>query len=132
MNATQIRISYADTDQMGMVYYGNYLTYFERGRTEWLRACGFTYKDMEAKQLYFPVLHAECNYHAPAKYDDVITVETKLSALTAASVTFSYQVKMGQKLLVSGSTKHPLVNASFKPTRIPVEIKTILEKHIES
>ncbi|MCL2389476.1 MAG: acyl-CoA thioesterase [Elusimicrobia bacterium] len=132
MNSTQIRISYADTDQMGMVYYGNYLTYFERGRTEWLRELGFDYKSVEARGLYLPVLHAECNYHAPAKYDDIITIETKLTNITAASMTFNCQVKANGKLLVSGSTKLTMVNASFKPVRIPADIKSILEQNLES
>lgn len=132
MNKIDIRVSYADTDQMGMVYYGNYLTYFERGRTEWLREYGIAYKDIEANELYFPVMNATCNYHSPAKYDDMITVETKLAELGAAYLVFSYEVKLGERLLVSGSTKHPLVNGSFKPVRFPKEMRELLEKHIEN
>lgn len=131
MNKLDIRISYKDTDQMGMVYYANYLVYFERGRTELLRELGFTYKEMEEKELYFPVINAQCNYHTPAKYDDTITVETKISELKNASIVFSYTIKSQNKLIASGSTKHPLVNKTFKPTRIPQDLKTLLEKHVE-
>jgi acyl-CoA thioester hydrolase len=131
MNSLNIRIAYADTDQMGMVYYGNYLTFFERGRTELLREIGLEYKAIEARGFYFPVIHAECKYLAPAKYDDVIKVETKLSEITAASITCSYKVKCNGRLLVTGKTKHPFVNKDFKPVRFPNDIKKVLEKNLE-
>jgi acyl-CoA thioester hydrolase len=131
MNSLQIRIAYADTDQMGMVYYSNYFVFFERGRTELLRSIGLVYKDLEARELYFPVLHSECDYFSPAKYDDIICVETKLIELTAASITLSYEVKCNDNLLVRGKTKHPLVNKLFKPIRFPKDIREILEKHLE-
>jgi acyl-CoA thioester hydrolase len=131
MNTLQIRIAYADTDQMGMVYYGNYLTFFERGRTELLRAVGLEYKKIEERGFYFPVIHAECDYVAPAKYDDLITVETKLTELTAASITCSYEVKHDGKLLVKGKTKHPFVNDKLKPVRFPQDIRKILEQELE-
>ncbi|MDR1195252.1 MAG: acyl-CoA thioesterase [Endomicrobium sp.] len=131
INILQIRVSYADTDQMGMVYYGNYLTYYERGRTELLREIGLEYKIIEERGFYFPVIYAECNYRAPAKYDDLITVETRLSEVTAATITCSYIIKNEDKILVTGKTKHPFVNKSFKPVRFPQDIKEIIEKHIE-
>ncbi|MCL2144404.1 MAG: acyl-CoA thioesterase [Endomicrobia bacterium] len=130
-NSLQIRVSYADTDQMGMVYYGNYLTFFERGRTELLREAGLEYKVIEKRGFYFPVIYAECKYLAPAKYDDLITIETKLTELTAASITCSYTVKNGDKILVSGKTKHPFVNKLLKPVRFPQDIREILEKNLE-
>ncbi|MDR1696021.1 MAG: acyl-CoA thioesterase [Endomicrobium sp.] len=132
MNVLQIRIAYADTDQMGMVYYGNYLTFFERGRTEFLRESGLEYKIIEEKGFYFPVIHAECDYYYPAKYDDLITIETSLTEITAASITCSYKVKLGDKLLATGKTKHPFVNKSLKPVRFPKDIREIMEKHLEN
>lgn len=132
MNKIQIRISYADTDQMGVVYYGNYLTFFERGRTEFFRQVGISYKDIEAQGFVFPVIYAECNYFAPAQYDDIIDIETKLTEITAASITCSYEIKCEGKLLVKGKTKHPFVSkATLKPVRFVKEIKEILEKNIE-
>jgi acyl-CoA thioester hydrolase len=130
VNSLNLRIAYADTDQMGMVYYGNYLTFFERGRTELLREIGLEYKAIEDLGFYFPVIHAECKYLAPTKYDDVIKVETKLSEITAASITCSYEVKCNGKLLVTGKTKHPFVNKDLKPVRFPNDIKKVLEKNL--
>ncbi|MDR3256740.1 MAG: acyl-CoA thioesterase [Endomicrobium sp.] len=131
MNILQLRIAYADTDQMGMVYYGNYLTFFERGRTELLRDIGLEYKTIEERGFYFPVIFAECKYLAPTKYDDLITVETKLTEMSAASITCSYEVKCDGKLLVTGKTKHPFVNKTLKPVRFPKDIRDLLEKHLE-
>ncbi|BAG14069.1 thioesterase [Endomicrobiia bacterium] len=131
MNVLHLRIAYADTDQMGMVYYGNYLTFFERGRAELLRDIGFEYKTIEKRGFYFPVIYAECKYLAPAKYDDVITIETRLTEVTAASTTCSYKVKCDGKLLVTGKTKHPFVNKMMRPVRFPEDIKELIEKHLE-
>ena len=132
MNKLNIRIPYADTDKMGVVYHANYLKYFEMGRTELMRQIGFTYDEMEKQGLYFPVVSAQCNYHAPAHYDDLITVETAISEIKNVTVTFSYKIKHQDKILVIGFTKHPLVNYAFKPTRIPQNLKDLLQKHIEN
>jgi acyl-CoA thioester hydrolase len=131
MNKIQIRISYADTDQMGMVYYANYLVFFERARTEWLRETGLVYKNMEANGLYFPVISAECKYYAPAKYDDIIEISTKLIEISAATLVFFYEIKLQDKVLSSGKTKHTLVNRDFKPVRFPKDIRQLLEKNLE-
>ncbi|MDR0956524.1 MAG: acyl-CoA thioesterase [Endomicrobium sp.] len=131
MNSLQLRVTYADTDQMGMVYYANYLLFFERGRTELLRDIGLEYKIIEERGFYFPVIHAECKYIAPAKYDDLIIIETKLFEITPASIVCSYKVKCNEKILVTGNTKHPFVNKMFKPVRFPKDIKELLEKNLE-
>ncbi len=122
-----IRIPYADTDQMGMVYYANYFVYFERGRTEWLRFKGLAYRTLEEKGLYLPVVEASCRYRAPAKYDDLITVRTKVSVSGACSLEFFYELALEGKPLADGKTKHPFVNSLMKPVRIPLEIQKILE-----
>jgi acyl-CoA thioester hydrolase len=116
---------------MGMVYYANYLAFFERGRTELLREIGLEYKAIEERGFYFPVIHAECKYISPAKYDHIITIETKISEITAASITCSYEVKYHEKLLVIGKTKHPFVSKDLKPVRFPKDIKDVLEKNLE-
>ncbi|MCB4792324.1 MAG: acyl-CoA thioesterase [Elusimicrobia bacterium] len=128
VNEINIRVPYADTDQMGMVYYANYLVYFERGRTEWLRERGLSYKDLESKGIYLPVIEAHCKYVSPARYDDLITVRTILSEISFASIIFNYEVTAGEKALVKGSTKHPFVNKDLRPVKIPEEIKVVLEK----
>ncbi|MDR2860888.1 MAG: acyl-CoA thioesterase [Elusimicrobiota bacterium] len=131
MNKLQIRIAYADTDQMGMVYYGNYLTFFERGRTELFRQSGLVYTELEKRGFFFPVIYAECKYLAPARYDDIIDIETKLIEITAASVSYTYEIKCNGKLLVKGRTKHPFVNKDLKPIKFPKDIREILENHLE-
>ncbi len=125
--STDIRVTYADTDRMGVVYYANYLVYFERGRTEWLRCKGMSYKELEAQGLYLPVVEAVCSYNAPARYDDLITVRTSLGKLGVASVEFRCEVLLNGVILVSGHTRHSFVNSSFKPIRIPVHIRSLLE-----
>jgi acyl-CoA thioester hydrolase len=127
-NETQIRIPYADTDQMGMVYYANYLVYFERGRTEWLREHGLAYRMLEEKGYYFPVIECSIKYVSPARYDDLITVRTVLSAMGFASIEFAYEIIYNDKIIVTGVTKHPLVNKSFRPIRIPAELRDTLGK----
>ncbi|AKL97390.1 acyl-CoA thioesterase [Endomicrobium proavitum] len=132
MNKLQLRIAYADTDTMGVVYYGNYLTFFERGRTEWLREIGLEYKEIEKRGFCFPVTYAECKYKSPAKYDDLITVETRLTDIGAASITCEYEVKCDDKLLAVGKTVHPFVNKDLKVVRFPKDIREIFEKNIEA
>jgi acyl-CoA thioester hydrolase len=126
-----IRVSYGETDQMKMVYYANYLIYFERGRTEWLRQHGFCYKDMEAQGLYLPVIDCSCKYLAPAHYDDVLIVRTRLAERGAASLTFSYEITCNGCLLVRGSTRHPIVDTTFKPIRFPAELRKIFDEAYE-
>ena len=124
---TRIRVTYADTDQMGMVYYANYLTYFERGRTEWMRESGMPYRELEGKGLYFPVMECRCSYLAPAKYDDLLDIITTVAEVGPASVTFAYKISCEGKLLAEGTTKHPLVNDKMKPVRMPAETREILK-----
>jgi len=127
-NEIVIRVPYADTDQMGMVYYSNYFVYFERGRTEWFRTSGLTYKELEEKGIYFPVIEASCNYLSPARYDDEIKVITRVSDVGPASVEFSYEIFSGNKLISTGKTRHPLVNKDFRPVRLNEKLKELFEK----
>ncbi len=130
-NEIELRVSYAETDQMGMVYYANYLVYFERGRTEWLRASGLAYRDLEEKGIFFPVIEASLKYTAPARYDDVIKVVTSVSDVGQASIEFSYEIFLKNKLITTGKTRHPLVNRDFRPRRFPEELKEMLVKEIK-
>ena len=127
ITGVEIRIPYADTDQMGMVYYANYLVYFERGRTEWLRERGLAYRSLEAKGFYLPVIECSCKYHSSARYDDIICVQTSLAEAGFASVKFEYKIVCGERLIATGASKHPLVNRDLKPVRMPDELKSILE-----
>ncbi len=103
--STTLRVRYADTDQMGVVYHSNYINYFEIGRTEAIRALGFTYKDMEATGIIMPVVEVQCKYLRPARYDDLITVTTTLQQLPRDhKISFIQEIFNEQgKLLVTGS-----------------------------
>jgi len=130
----EVRIAYADTDRMGVVYYANYLVLFERGRTEFLRHLGLRYRDMEEKQkLFMPVMDAHCEYMAPARYDDLIRVRTFLGELGGAHVVFKHEIYSVETnaLIAKGFTKHAVVNLLWRPTRLPEEIRTLLETHVQ-
>lgn len=130
-----IRVRYQETDQMGVVFHGNYVTWFEIGRTEWIRAAGYDYKSIEEKGLLLPVVDLQCRYIAPAKYDDHVLVCTRIEESSPLRVTFQSQVrKVGPshffatelavdeqlpgELLVEGGTKHVWVNREWQPTRL--------------
>jgi acyl-CoA thioester hydrolase len=111
---------------MGVVYYANYFTLFERGRTELMRNLGVRYRDLEEKEkVFLPVSEASCNYLAPAKYDDLITVRTWVKQLGRAHVDFEYEIVDAEtkKSLAKGFTRHPFVNSNWKPVRAPESIQ---------
>lgn len=104
-NLTKIRVRYGETDQMGVVYYGNYALYIEEGRTEWLRELGFSYKWMEENNIMLPVVHLSIDYKASAFYDDLITVETSLEEIPNVKIKFHYKIYNEQeKLLATAKT----------------------------
>src|SRR6187399_1249853 len=96
---SRFRVRYAETDQMGMVYYANYLVWMEIGRTDFCRQCGFVYRDLEREeQAFLTVAEANCRYLAPARYDDEILVETELTRVGSRVLEFTYRVKCGSAL----------------------------------
>ena len=112
------RVPYADTDQMRVVYYANYLTFFERARNELMRACGFTYRDLEAGGFALPVLEAHVNYRAPATYDDLLEITAWCSEFKGVRLKICCEVRRDGKLLAEGYTVHAHVNIhSLRPTR---------------
>jgi acyl-CoA thioester hydrolase len=111
MAKTEIRVIYGDTDQMGVVYYGNYLRYFEAARNESLRGVGARWRDMEVMHgIYLPVIEAKVNYKRPALYDDILVVEATLAELGHASLRFEYRVLRGGDLLATGHTVHACID----------------------
>ena len=88
----QVRVRYAETDQMGVVYHGNYAQYFEMGRVEWLRNMGVSYKWMEENGVMLPVVSLSMNYKKPARYDDLLTVKTILKSQTSVKIEFDYEI----------------------------------------
>lgn len=117
---TAYRVRYSDTDNMGVVYYGNYFRLFEIGRTELLRHSGIPYSELEASGYYLPVLEAHAEYHRPARYDEELNIVTSYTPEYGPSISISYFVQKNDEILVSGWTRHIFVSAStFKPIRPP-------------
>lgn len=122
-----VRVIYAHTDQMSVVYYGRYFEFIEAARNELLRECGFTYKKLESLGIMLPVVSAHLDYFAPARYDDEIEIHTHIEKLENVRVTIAYTAfeKSSRQKLFSGYTIHAFVNTNGKPTRPP---KAFLEK----
>ena len=120
---------YAETDAMGVVYYGNYLTWFEVGRTDLLRQLGSSYRDIEQGRVYLPVVEAHCRYHHPARYDDVVEIRTKASRPSRAQLRFDYELSRvsDNVSIASGSTVHVATNENGKPCRLPETLTELFE-----
>jgi len=116
-----VRVRYAETDQMGVVYYGNYAQYFEMGRTEWLRKFGISYKWMEDNGIILPVIDLNVKFKQSASYDDLLTIKTELQKLPTIRIAFNYEI-LNQKneLITTGSTTLVFVDkATKKPMMAP-------------
>ncbi len=124
----QYRVPYADTDQMGVVYYANYFVYFERLRNELIRESGITYRTMEERGIMFPVLEAHCEYMYPARYDDDLVIDGWLDSVEGARFRISYEIRAGERVLVTGYTIHIATSRELKPRRVPEEMKTLLSQ----
>ena len=123
-----LRTRYAETDQMGVVYYGNYPQYLELGRVEWLRAIGLTYKEMEAKGIMMPVVSLQIQYKKPALYDELITIRTKLKDLPSTKIEFDDEI-LNEKgeLLSTANTILVFVDAkTFRPVRCPEKVLDLI------
>lgn len=128
-NLAPYRVIYGDTDQMGVVYYGNYLRWFEMGRTELMRQIGVPYTSVEEAGLLFPVTVVSCRYLKPARFDDELIVETTLAALGRATLNFGYKItrKNDGQILAEGWTRHACVNEKGKVVKISPALETILK-----
>ena len=128
-SVTRVRVRYAETDQMGVVYYANYLVWFEVGRTDLLRSSGWSYKEMEAEGFSLPVVEAHCEYRASARYDDDLEIRTTGTLLSPVRLRFDYQVvRVGDQAaaLAAGHTVHATLDASGRPRRLPDRVRTVL------
>jgi acyl-CoA thioester hydrolase len=116
-----VRVRYAETDQMGVVYHSNFLVYFEIGRTDYFRRLGFTYRRMEQDKVYMPVTECYCRYYSPAVYDDELEIVTELQMMSRLKIKFLYGVarKNDSKLIAEGYTIHVPINSEGNPCRIP-------------
>jgi acyl-CoA thioester hydrolase len=130
MVEARIRVIYGDTDQMGVVYHANYLRYFEFARSEFFRAHGGSYRELERDGVLLPVAEASVTYKAPARYDDLLRVRVRVSELRRASLAFSYEVvreDAPEKLLTTGHTVHACTGRDGRPTRLPEPLVRLLK-----
>jgi acyl-CoA thioester hydrolase len=122
---TRLRVRYAETDRMGVVYYANYLVWFEVARTEWLRETGWTYREMELEGVSLPVIEAHAEYRRPARYDDEILISTRMQVVTPVRVRFDYEVwRAGDDApLATGHTVHAALDVNGRPCRLPARVR---------
>lgn len=125
---TRLRVRYAETDRMGVVYYANYLVWFEVARTDWLRQTGWSYREMEADGVSLPVIEAHCEYRQPARYDDEIEIRTRAALLSPVRVRFDYEVMRGglPDVTAAGHTVHAAVDSAGRPCRLPARVREML------
>lgn len=121
------RVSYGETDAMGVVYYANYLHWFEMARNTYIRELGVTYLEIEQKGIFIPVTSASCRYFRPARFDDLIYIRAGISVWGRASFTFEYQVydQKRSTLLARGETGHACVSQQGRPVRVPDWLREI-------
>ncbi len=124
---TPVRVRYADTDRMGVVYYANYLAWFEVGRTEWLRAQGTSYAAIECDGFILPVVEARCKYRKPLRYDDEVDVGTRALLVTPVRVEFHYRIVRPSDGAVAaeGFTVHAVTDTAGRPKRLPPAIRSL-------
>lgn len=129
---TTVRVRYAETDQMGVAYHSNYLVWFELGRTNLFRQRGHAYRDLEKEGYYIVVAEVHCRYHAPARYDDLLTIRTRVKEAGRRLVKFEYEIRAedGGKV-ASGETMHIITDPDGKPTQLPEQVLTLLKPSSE-
>jgi acyl-CoA thioester hydrolase len=122
-----LRVRYAETDKMGIVYYSNYLVWFEIGRTDWLRQTGWTYREMEADGIQLPVIEAHCEYRQGARYDDDVEIRTTAKKISPVRVQFDYEAirSADGARLATGHTVHATVDRDGRPVRMPDRVRDL-------
>lgn len=126
----QVRVRYSETDQMRVVYHGNYAQYFEMGRVEWLRNMGVSYKFMEKNGIMLPVVSLSMNFKKPARYDDLLTVKTILKKLSSVKIEFDYEIynEQNELLTIANSILVFVDSKTGRPTPPPDYVKELLLK----
>jgi acyl-CoA thioester hydrolase len=118
-SSSQITVRYAETDMMGIVYHGNYLPWFEIGRTALLKEQGLPYRQLEADGFFLPVLEVSVKYLRPALYDDTLTIVTTMREKPSLRIRLEYEVRRGEELLVTANTLHAFIDRAGRPVRPP-------------
>ena len=131
-SVSRIRVRYAETDQMGVVYHANYFVWFEVGRTGLLRDSGWSYREMEAEGVGLPVIEAHCDYRQPARYDDELEVRTKGALISPVRVEFTYDLvrSIDGASLATGRTVHAALDREGRPCRLPQRIAALFEASV--
>ncbi|MBI5247678.1 MAG: YbgC/FadM family acyl-CoA thioesterase [Elusimicrobia bacterium] len=132
----QVRVTYADTDKAGIIYYANYLKYLEQGRTELMRSLGVRYRDLEvSRKLFLPAVSAHCEYLAPSRYDDMLTIRTWITELGRASISFACEVvdqELGGKVVARVQSRHAIVTDLWRPARVPADLRLLLAPYVQT
>jgi acyl-CoA thioester hydrolase len=128
-NEFKLRVRYEETDRMGIVYHANYITWFEIGRTEYLRSIGYTYRDME-NSIWIPVVSVECRYKKPARYDDLVTIKTHIIELHRVKAKFGYEVLKDNEVIAVGTSINAFTSPELKPLALN-KVKPDLFKKLE-
>jgi acyl-CoA thioester hydrolase len=134
VNETRLRVRYAETDQMGVVYHSNHLIWFEVGRVELMRQMGFSYRDMEREDgRFIAVAEVTCRYRAPVFYDEEVIVRTRLKTVRDSVVIFSYELNRAHdgKLLAQGETTHIVTDANMKVAALPDKYLTVFRAAVK-
>ena len=126
-SVSTVRVRYAETDKMGIVYYANYLIWFEVGRTDWLRGTGSTYRSMEEEGVQLPVIEAHCDYRQGAKYDDEVEIRTTGRKVSPVRVRFDYEIVRAadDAVLATGHTVHATIDRNGRPVRMPDQVRDL-------
>lgn len=128
-SCSTIRVRYAETDQMGVAYHGDYFAWFEVGRTDLLRQLGYTYRELEARDVRLPIIETHVQFLRPARYDDLLEVRTRLAEATGVRLTFEYDlVRTGEaEALARATTSHAAIDAGGRPRRLPDDLRRRLQ-----
>ena len=122
----QYRVIFGDTDQMGVVYYGNYMRFFEASRASFLRSFGKSHKDLDEWGVALPVVEAHCRYRRPAYYEDLIDIDVDVAELRGASMKFVYEVRRGTDVLADVWTRHASVGLDGRPRAVPEPLRELI------
>lgn len=115
INKHEFRVRYSEVDRMNIVYHANYINWFEIGRTEFLRALGYTYSELEAEKIWLPIIEIGCKYKSPVTYDEIVRVETYVEDCSRVKIKFVCKVYCGERLLVQGFTILGVTNDKLRP-----------------
>ena len=122
----EIRVIFGDTDQMGVVYYGNYMRFFEASRAAFLRSFGKSHKDLDAWGVALPVVEAHCRYRRPSRYEDLLDIHVDITEVRSASMRFEYAVMRDGELIAEGFTRHAVIGTDGRPRALPDPLRAAI------